>query len=198
MEEVRVLHIPGHGDLKVYSERSFASTPLPELGEDWPYEADDHASNDRDDIYIWHLAGDAQLEVTVMEGVPDWAEVGPRRDIADILREWDIPDDCASLGEWLSRWGLDGLQAETPVEEGYEGPCAVWCEPNYYEGTYGAPTAGRARDDHGDPLEFPSYAEAAAYVANYYNEPSPYDGIRACDVLAHGQYAADTLTIVAA
>lgn len=50
----------------------------------------------------------------------------------------------------------------------------------------------------GDVLVFDSVDEARKYVGAYYHEPSGYDGVPACNVLVHGQAAADTLTIVEA
>jgi len=84
------------------------------------------------------------------------------------------------------------------ADEGYQGPCRVWREPNYHIGTYGAPTPHFATDESRDIIEFATRAEAEDYVYDYYNAPSQYDGIPACNVLSHGQAGADGLVIVRA
>ena len=40
----------------------------------------------------------------------------------------------------------------------------VWCEPNYYAGTWNAPKAGYVRDDDGEQLVFDNYTDAQAWI----------------------------------
>lgn len=112
--------------------------------------------------------------------------------IEEFLRSCEWGD--ADVDEILAGFGLCDVQE---ASDDYTGPCRVWCQPNYYPGTYGAPQAGWVRDEDGHILEFASREDAEKYVDDYYTAPSGYDGIRACNVLSHGQAGADTLTIVA-
>lgn len=110
------------------------------------------------------------------------------------LRGWDwseIGYVCAE--DFRGSFGIDpGL---VPATGEHEGPFVVWCEPNYYDGTFNAPSPSLDKDEEGDVIVFASYEEAAEYVAAYYNAPSRYEGIPACNVLAHGQAGTDSLTI---
>jgi len=123
------------------------------------------------------------------------------------LQDWDCGD--ADPDEWLSEWGFAASDILVAVADDYDGPCRVWHDPCYYSGHNNAPAGTWATDDSVSPPEdrypdgdslihvFASRAEAEAYVDRYKHEPSGYDGILACNVLSHGQYASDTLTIVA-
>lgn len=122
----------------------------------------------------------------------------------DIIRMWDPGD--SDPDEFLVSFGLDPHWEE--AEEGYEGECKVWHKPNYYPGTCNAPQPGYARfpfgewgernENEGEIIVFDTYAAAKEYVDNYYDEPSTYKGIPACNVLSHGQAGPDNLTIVKA
>ncbi|MHB8996886.1 MAG: hypothetical protein ACYC63_16680 [Armatimonadota bacterium] len=161
-------------------------------------------ANECYEIYRWALADGRSLFVDLAYGGVESAEVADAT-IRDIVLGWDH-DDYPETAEWLAAWGFNGLDILPVAEPGYDGPCRVWCEPNYYIGTYGAPDPGFVRidvdddgychDNYDNIREFETRAEAQAYVDEYYNAPSGYDGIPACNVLSHGQAGADGLTIV--
>jgi len=174
---------------------------LPDLDDTlWRENATDCYSNGQSDIYRYDLGNDLALSIDVDCGEIMSLEVSTTS-IEDLLAQWDHP---GRLSEWLSEWDLDGLMAEQVVDETYDGECLVWRAPQYYHGTYGAPKPGidRVEDADGQDtnglLVFADYAAARAYVDDYYNAPSYYDGIPACNVLSHGQAGPDTLTIIAA
>lgn len=126
---------------------------------------------------------------------PGWqnAEVS-RETTREHLLAWYWDDlGFEDKDEFLTVMGLEPTLPEAGAD--YEGPCRVWHQPCYYQGTYGAPVAQYARDEQDAIILFPSYAEAAGYVAEYYSAPSGYEGIPACRVLSHGQAGPDTLTI---
>lgn len=154
-------------------------------------------------VYRWSLPDGRSLFI-------DWAHGGvvsggvDDGDIRGRLRGWNH-DDVPEEAEWMAAWGYGGLAYLEKADEAFEGPCRVWCEPNYYVGTYAAPLPHFVRADEADEgcfdesiREFSTYAEASEYVDEYYNAPSAYDGIAACSVLAHGQAGPDSLTIVKA
>jgi len=119
---------------------------------------------------------------------------------ADIISDWDFGPDgiYRTLEDALVAYGLDPDIVE--ADDDYTGPCRIWVEPNYLPGTCGAPKSGWVcvDDDGGDIKVFDTRAAAQDYVEEYYNAPSCYTSIKACNVFSHGQYAADTLTIVEA
>lgn len=167
-------------------------------------------SNDVQSAYAYNLASGVTLWIDTDPGYIENVEVSAD-DIYAHLRGYDLDSawDEGGYAEFFASWCLDGLQALTVAAEDYDGPCRVWSAPNYYQGTYNAPTAQFVRASYlheGDSayqgtdeiVELASYVEAAAYVHNYYNEPSRYDGIPQCNVMAHGQAGSDTLTIVQA
>ena len=162
---------------------------------EWARGPDEEASAGSYKSLRWDLGEGRSLYVDYDQGVPDCAAINAVG-MAEHLQDWDWADDAASLGEWMAQWGYEGLAYEQVAGEDYEGPCRVWREPNYYQGTYDAPQAGYARDDEGDVLEFDTRAEAQAYCDDYFGAPSEYEGIPACNVLAHGQAGADALTVV--
>ena len=167
---------------------------IADAGADWRETADESADNGIDSLYLWRLADRLYLIIYCEQGRPVNANLSDD-DLADYVCAY-CADGCRE-SEALASWGLDGLAAETEAAEDYDGECAIWCEPHYYEGTCGAPQAGFVRDDKSlDIRVFPRVAEAQAYVDEYYSAPSGYDGIRECNVLSHGQFGADTLTIV--
>jgi hypothetical protein len=166
-------------------------------------------SSDQYAIYRWGLADGRSLFVDSAHGGVVSAGVDGGS-IADRLLDWDH-DDVPETAEWMAAWGYSGLAYLEEAKEGYDAPCRVWCEPNYYPGTYGAPdphfirTYANRRDDDvqfvpydEDIREFVTYAEAEAYVDEYYDAPSGYDGIATCCVLSHGQAGPNSLTIVKA
>ena len=167
---------------------------LPDLSaEDWRQSAAECWEGGVDALYRWPLAG-AALYIYVDQGMPVGAEITTASAESYVLGLDHGCDDA----EMLAGWGLDGLSVLAEASAEHTGPCRVWREPQYYQGTCDAPAPGYARDDDGEIIEWDSYAEAAEYVREYYEAPSGYDGIPACNVLAHGQSGPDTLTIVEA
>lgn len=153
-------------------------------------------------VHVYTLDSLSRLFIDSDQGVPDCATVSDYG-ITEHLSNWSWNDfDFPHIAEWYSAWGLDGLAHLVAAPADYDGPCAVWRDPSYYAGTINAPGArlDRETDRDGSPinevLTFPTRTKAEAYVAAYYGEPSEYAGIRACNVLSHGQAGADTLTIV--
>lgn len=182
-------------DIDVENNIDLTGLTLPDLSEsDWRYGADDCFESGNSNVYQWNLSEIVRLYVDVDQGYVVGV-VATKETIGQHLLDWDYDCDTA---EWLSSWGLDGAEILSPADADFQGACRVWVEPNYYQGTYGAPVAGFARDEQGNILEFENGSKAAAYVSEYYNAPSGYDGIPACNVLSHGQAGADSLKIVQA
>lgn len=167
---------------------------LPDLSDRYNYweKSDEEASNGMDSLYIYNLADGLQLEVYTEQGHPTFASVVPRRPIWMALAECYYETD---LTTWLAEWGIDpGLTPADPKStyDNYR----IWVTPNYYSGTCGAPISGWLLDDDGNPIDYPSYQAAQDAVDEYYNAPSCYDGIPACNVLSHGQAGSDDMMIV--
>lgn len=176
-----------------------AGVTLPDLsGRDWMDDADEthQQPNGVESVYEYGLDGGLALYIHTDQGCPVSADIRPAGDIAAYLADCERGDLDAA--EWLASWGHNGLSALTEADADRTEPCRVWCEPQYYAGTCGAPAPGYVRDEAGEIREWPTAADAQDYVDEYYNAPSGYDGIRACNVLSHGQAAADELTIVEA
>ena len=174
---------------------------LPDLsGDDWRDLADDRQSNGLESCYRYALADGLSLYIDVDQGDITAVQVSAEPMLAH-MREWWHAVACGEVeeAEWLVEWGMGGLAVLDVAGEDYNGPCRVWHEPCYYQGTCNAPREHFAREDGTDDIrDFATRAEAQSYVDEYYNAPSKYDGIPACNVLSHGQAGADTLTIVKA
>lgn len=113
-------------------------------------------------------------------------------DVAINADGWIMPEVFAAYGYDPVRAGI-----LTAAPEDYAGECAIWDVPQYYAGTYNAPQPAFWRSDDPDTVQvYPTRAKAQSAVDDYYNAPSGYDGIRACNVLSHGQAGADVLTVV--
>lgn len=194
------------GRYQVNTYDDLAGVALPDLsddaGTDWMDQAADSATNHTSDgVYIYPIDDASQLEVWVEQSVPYLAQVERFLRTAEeaISYGWAPGDEGHdSLGEYMTAYGFDGLVYETKAAEDYEGACMIWSHPHYYAGTCNAPQPGRVRDDNGNVKVFDTYSEARAYVDEYETAPSEYDGILACNVLSHGQYGSDTLTIIEA
>lgn len=180
---------------------------LPDLsGEDWRDKADETLSGGLESVHGYKVAdGEKPIWLTA------WCDQGS---ILFVFLGEETPSDhvweaaqnqgyCEPL-EYLASFEINPLEEHLesiPADaEEIEGETyRVWVEPQYYEGTCNAPVPHFARDGEygdGDVLEFDSLEAARDYVHEYYNEPSGYDGIPACNCLSHGQYAADVLTVV--
>lgn len=162
------------------------------------YGADDRAEYlEQDHCYEYRVDDKRSVYVYVGPGSiydVEIAQPGLENYIHETMDLYDGEDNA----QHMQHWGYDGLDYLDKAEPGFDGPCRVWRKPNYYQGTCGAPQPDYARDEQYIIREFDGYAAAAAYVNEYYSAPSGYDGIPECNVLAHGQAGADTLTIVEA
>lgn len=159
--------------------------------------AQEQASNGLDSLCRWPLTdGIRSLYLYLDQGVPESLVIGPAA-MADHIRELDRDGDLDEA-EWMTCWGYDGLDYLTRAAEDYDGPCRIWRSRNYYQGTCNAPREGYERDGTGWIMEFDTRAEAQAYVDEWRDAPSGYDGISARNVLGHGQAGSDELTIVEA
>jgi len=193
----------------IYNNTGSTEIALPDLAEDdcWREHATEFVDNDIDSCYRYDLGNGNSLYIDCEQGAPSCLSIDTDSMI-EHLRDWwsNTNDGMVEFAEWLAGWGLDGLAVLTKANEGDEGPFRVWHEP-HYPGTCNAPQPGFAHkystdDEVVNPdqdegiWEFATYEQAAAYVHEYYNEPSTYDGIPQCNVLSHGQAGADRLTIV--
>lgn len=178
-------------DGQTYDLHAWADGPLPDLsGSNWRDLATDE----------WSGGGESIYRYTIADGIYLYVYDGPYGpcasiDTADIdSYVADLDHDC-DLDEWLAAWDLE--PAFMPAADDYVGQCRIWCQPHYYQGTTNAPRPCYLREEHrpDDIRIFADRAAAQAYIDEYYGAPSAYDGVRACNVLGHGQYAADTLTI---
>jgi len=160
----------------------------------------DYASNDVVTIWQCNIDRGRQFLYICAENGEVVLTTVSSYNFADFVLSYgsDYCDDWDDLPGWLASMGLDPLETVLcPAGPDYDGPCRIWCNPNYFASTINAPRADFVRDED-DPREFVSRAEAQAYVDKYYDEPSGYDGIKACNVLSHGQAGPDLLTIVEA
>ena len=194
--------IDGHKAL-IYGHEGEALPDLNHRG--WRYEADKCEASYNSAWYAYHLDDGKQLEISVAEGYPEDAGIEPIRSGLEALKQWwwDQTPPC-DLEEWLVEWGYTDPVTAGIVKKAtpdYDGVCRIWREPQYQSSCYDPPLAGYVR--HEDPsgektdeIWEGTYAEAEAYVNDYYDAPSGYDGIKACNVLAHGQISADRLMII--
>jgi len=164
---------------------------------DWRDLCDCVADDNMVSYFLFRATAKTACIIYCYQGTPlsiDWLADGetPEQYIADSY------NGDGELAEYLSGLGFNGKHVLDVVVASHDGPCRVWCEPQYLHGTYNAPVDGFARDDGDAIIEFASGKDAQAYIDDYYNEPSAYDGVRECNVLCHGQAGADILTIVAA
>jgi len=175
---------------------------------DWWDAAEEEYSNDIQALRRYPLSGGESLLIWSDQGYPEGVEITDKpmlehlaeyatcadreqpAEPAEVMAEFDVPfADNPFLQEASKDW---------------PGECRVWHIPHYYAGTWNAPGEAFAQVADDDPeqgtdariREFDTFADAQAYCDRYYSEPSGYDGIPACNVLSHGQAAADTLKIV--
>lgn len=105
----------------------------------------------------------ADCAVFVTSGDVDGLDIYPAdTSIKSLLRDWDTGD--LSMAEHLASWGFDGTpdaanESATDVR--------IWCEPNYYVGTLGAPIGHYVYEEDTydrDPLVFATVADAQAWI----------------------------------
>ena len=170
-----------------YADNAFLPTP------------DDEASYGDYSIKRYNLVDGRWLRIDRDEDYTVSVEESTRN-IADALLDWPWDDmGWQSSAEFLGAFGIDPMYVLEKADETWTGHCKVLHEPQYYGGSCNAPTPSFALgDDSPDDFEFADYAAAKAYVDNYYTAPGTYDGIPACNELAHNQAGPDTLTIVRA
>lgn len=187
-------------------EQINALLPTEDLDSITPIEDED---NEPYSCKAWAVGEDFVL-VRENDNGDDYWQMLPRAGwtMEDHIGDWNWDElGYARKSEWMAAWGYNGLAYEAVATPEHEGPCLVYCEPNYYQGHINAPKPHMVHEEDADgqtvydadgPVvrEFADYAEAKAYVDAYYDAPSGYDGIRACSVLSHGQSGPDTLTIV--
>lgn len=168
---------------------------LRQNGEDWRDLADENADNDIDSCYRYDMGGGKHLYIYCVQGYPELAEIdeGDMRNY--LMQRWQDTTEGEDPDEWLAAWGYSPNDRQIAPRD-YDGPCRVWHEPQYYQGSYNAPVPHYARDDMGGIIDFPTRADAQAYIDDYRSAPSGYDGIPACNIMAHGQAGADVLTII--
>lgn len=176
-------------DIQVYGDNPTA----PDLsGDDWREQCEMIGSDGSDSYYTV-----GNLIIYTSDGEIITVEVLPPSESPEDWIATNYGGD-AETAEYMAELGLDGLHQLTVATPDYDGPCRIWVEPHYYPGTCNAPQPGFVRDDNDEIIEYEDYATAKAAVKEYYNAPSVYEGIPQCNVMSHGQYAADTLTIVEA
>lgn len=161
-------------------------------GDDWREQCEMIGSDGSDSYYTV-----GNLIIYTYEGEITTVEVLPPGVSPD---DWIVANFCgdAEIAEYMAGLGFDGLNQLNEATPEYDGPCRIWCTSHYYPGTVNVPRSEFMRDEDGEIAEYEDYAAAQAVVDEYYNAPSAYDGIPQCNVMSHGQYAADTLTIVEA
>jgi hypothetical protein len=176
---------------------------LPNLsGEDWRKTADESHDNGVVAVHSWKI-GDLWLHIYTDQGSPQSASL----EAADHLEY--LAEQCQYIAVDVNRDRAEimaGFHIDFPeaflseAKPDWKGECRVWHMPNYYSGHNNPPLPHFARegDDPKQITTFANYADAKAYVENYFNEESAYDGIAACNVLSHGQAGADSLKIVEA
>jgi len=162
----------------------------------------DYASNDVVTIWQCDIGAGQYLYICAEGGEIKFTTINSFI-LSDFVYDYgqDYCKDLDDLPAWLASMGLDPFDTVLrPANPDYDGPCRIWCQPNYSASAINAPREDFVRD--GDKpeanmvgfaiREFTSYAKAQAYVDDYYNAPSEYDE------LDHGQIGSDFLTIVEA
>lgn len=183
--------------MEIYDERTDKSIPVAEILDNLLWDEEDtedfcnHAAKDkvRDagaDHQIWQAddetcriyycyASNSGTNLTLTDLSVNWREYFKSWD-------WDLWGDYNSM---LADFGIEPELTE--AAEDYDGPCRVWVEWNYYQGTLGTPTDGWSTDpDSGEVREFDSRDEAQTYIDEA--ETGTY-------YLAHGEAGRPTYTI---
>ncbi len=186
-------------------EQGYAGQTLPDLSEwYWRDSANHNYTDGMDSIIGFDLKDGETLWIDCIQGSPNSVRISTEG-ILSLLQDWysNQAYDDIEYAEFLAGWGIDPLEALALAlaDESWDGPCRIWCVPCYYPGTFNAPLPAfyRKHDEDGrtsEIVEFETYADAKAAYDEYYNAPSAYDGIPACNVLSHGQAGSDTLVIV--
>ena len=130
-----------------------------------------------------------------LDGVTVFVEIGGPQDglhifpagakIVVLISEFERGD--LSMAEHLASWGFDGTPDEVTDETATD--VRIWCEPNYYAGTLGAPIGHYVCDEDTydrDAFVFATYADAQEWI------DAEEDGIYCT---AHGEAGRPTYTI---
>ena len=120
----------------------------------------DAESNGSSQVQRYNLDG---CTVFIESGENDGLHIYPANtSIREFILEWDMGD--LETSEFLSSWGFDGSPEEADETAT---DVRIWCEPDYYAGTLGAPIGHFACDINTydrDALIFPTVAEAQAWI----------------------------------
>lgn len=134
--------------------QKFTATDLPT--------ADDTATDGATTVQRYDLDG-----VTVFVETGDYQDglhIYPSGTTTQMLiSDFEIGD--LSMAEHLASWGFDGTPDEVTDESATD--VRIWCEPNYYAGTLGAPIGHYVcnKDTYDrDPLVFATYADAQKWI----------------------------------
>jgi hypothetical protein len=187
-------------NLSVYADLP-AGLSLPNLAaDDWRESAAESHDNGVLALYSWKIGELWWLHIYTDQGYPESAEIGSQNHM-DFLAEicdniaGDVEQDRAEI---MADFGIAFPTFLTEAAANFAGKCRVWHMPNYHRGHCNPPSPSFACGEDDSIITFENRAAAEQYVSDYYTEPSCYDGIAECNVLAHGQAGADTLKIVEA
>lgn len=120
---------------------------------------DDAKSNGYSQVQRYALEG---CTVFVESGENDGLHIYPvNTSIHTMLLDWDFGD--LETCEFMAEWGFDATPdeaSETATD------VRIWCEPNYYAGTFGAPVGHFVTDGEkwDDARVFATYAEAQEWI----------------------------------
>jgi len=153
--------------------------------------SDDAESNGSSQVQRYNLEG---CTVFIESGENDGLHIyPPNTSIVDFVSEWDT--GYIDLPEFLAEWGFDATPDEAP--EGAT-DVRIWCEPNYYAGTLGAPVghyvdqteidSSNGLYNSGEHARFATIEDAQAWI------DAEEDGIYCT---AHGEAGRPAYTICA-
>jgi len=140
-------------------KKSFASKEIPA--------ADDTETNGISTVQSYKLDG---CTIFIESGENDGLHIyPPNTSIARFVGEWDTGD--IDLPEFLAEWGFDATPDK--AQEGVT-DVRIWCEPNYYAGTSGAPVghyvdateidSSNGRHNSGEHAKFATIEDAQAWI----------------------------------
>lgn len=135
-------------------------------------ESNERVSNGSSTVDVYQLDN---CTVFVENGDNDGLHIYPANTLVkEFIAEWEHNE--SSHAEFMAEWGYtDGMEEATAGDKNV----AIWCVPNYYAGTLGAPIAHFVRDEvSGDVLVFDTTDDAQAWIDEVESEVY---------VLAHGE-----------